>query len=170
MTFRIRRDRIPFTCPNCPTKVWSRPSNRLVCGQCFIPLEPQIPAGYPQALDQARPNFPTVKPSEIPLDQLALPSQVRKLLDSISEPAPAEPDEVAVVRKPEKTTRPSYRERLTPETIAKADRIIEASLKYDAESGKERSGWRRDLAASINRHPSWVTNRIKHLCSYKKVE
>ena len=115
-----------------------------------------------------------MKPSELPLEQLALPAHVRHLLDSITEqaPEPAEPEEVAVVRQTnsgkassgpslEKPNKQSYRARLSPEILAKADRIIEAGLKCDAESGKERSGWKKDLAAFINRHPSWVTNRIK---------
>jgi len=99
-TTRTKRDRIPFTCPNCPTRVYSKPSNRLICGQCHIRLKPQVPADYPEALDPAKPNIPTVPPAEIPLEQLALPAHIRHLLDSITEPAP-EPEDASVVRQPE---------------------------------------------------------------------
>ena len=160
MTVRIKRDRIPFTCPNCPTRVYSRPTNKLICGQCHIPLEPQFPAYYPQAMDSAKPNIPTVPPAEIPLEQLALPAHIRHLLDSITEPAP-EPEDASVVRQPEPEKAPSGNAGLGPEKLAMADQAIEAGLKCDAQSGKKRSGWRKELAEVIGRHPSWVTNRIK---------
>ena len=161
MTVRIKRDRIPFTCPNCPTRVYSRPTNRLICGQCFIPLEPQFPDYYPQAMDSAKPNIPTVPPAEIPLEQLALPAHIRHLLNSITEPAP-EPEDASVVRQPEQEKKSSRNAPLPDAVLAEADRIIRACLKKDAENGgAKRSGWRKQLAEKVGRDPSWVTHRVR---------
>lgn len=161
MTVRIKRDRIPFTCPNCPTRVYSRPTNKLICGQCHIPLEPQFPAYYPQAMDSAKPNIPTVPPAEIPLEQLALPAHIRHLLDSITEPAP-EPEDASVVRQPEQEKKPKRKAALPDEILAKIDRYIRACLKQDAKNGgAKRSGWRKILARDVGRDPSWVTHRVR---------
>lgn len=168
-TVRKKRDRVPFTCPNCTTRVYSRPTNRLICGQCHIYLVPQIPADYPEAIDPAKPNIPTVPPAEIPLEHLAIPAQVRHLLESITETAP-EPEDASVVRQPETEKAPSGNAGLSPDKLAMADRAIEAGLRCDAQSEKKRSGWRKELAEVIGRHPSWVTNRIKRHSNHNKIE
>ncbi len=149
------------------TRVYSRPDNKLVCGQCFIPLVAQLPPHYPQALEQVRPNPTKTPPAELPLEDLALPPRVRELLDSITETVPkAEPApvELAVVRQPEQgEKKPTRKPALSEQALAKADRAIEIGLKCDAESGAKRSGWKKNLAESLGRDPAWVTNRIKKL-------
>ena len=104
-----------------------------------------------------------MKPSELPLEQLALPPHVRHLLDAITEPAPAAPDEVAVVRQPEQEQAPKRKAGLTAAVKAEADRIIRACLKADAENAVKRSGWKVKLAQKLDRHPAWVSNRIRKI-------
>ena len=101
-----------------------------------------------------------MKPSEIPLEQLELPTQVRPLLDSITEP-PTETKDASVVRKQETEESMAGNAGLSPEKKAMANRSIEAGLRRDAQSGQKRSEWRKEPAEVIGRHPSWVTNRIK---------
>ena len=162
MKARIKRDRVLFTCPNCTTRVYSRPDNKLVCGQCFIPLEPQLPPHYPQPKEQVRTNPTQTPPAELPLEDLALPPHIRELLNSITGSTPS-PAELSVVQQwaPEQKQEPKKKKPLSDSELAKADLIIKAGLKADAESGAKRSGWKKNLAETIGRDPAWVSNRIK---------
>jgi hypothetical protein len=88
---RTKRDRVPFICPNCDTRAYSRPSNQLVCGLCFLKLQPQLPADYPKALDAPKPNAPKVAPLLLKLNDLALPPIIRQRLEQLEQRGPAAP-------------------------------------------------------------------------------
>jgi hypothetical protein len=123
---RIKRDRVAFTCPNCETRAYSRPSNQLVCGICFLVLQPQIPDFYPKAYEAPKPNTPRINPLELRLSDLALPPIIQQKLDKLNSTPPPNPP-AAVVRQPKRT-----RNR-TPELESAADHCRRWLDYYEAE-------------------------------------
>jgi hypothetical protein len=97
---RHKRDRVPFTCPNCDTRAYSRPANLLVCGQCFLVLQPQIPVNYPKAHEAPKPNAPKIDPLALDQNDLALPPIIRQQLEHLGSVAPQPKRPVPVVRQP----------------------------------------------------------------------
>jgi len=53
---------------------------------------------------------------------------------------------------------------------AEADRIIRACLTSDAENKVKRSGWKVKLAEKLDRHPAWVSNRIRKIQAEDQAE
>lgn len=96
MPRRIKRDRIPFTCRNCVTRAYARPSSQLICGQCHLALDPKFPTHYPQEADPPKPNRPQVDPRDIAFTDLALPPLIRERWEQLQATNP-DPDP-AVVR------------------------------------------------------------------------
>ena len=182
MAKRIKRDRVRFTCPNCDTIAYARPSNRLVCGTCCLPMEPQIPASYPKAVETEKKPFTNVAPVELPLETLALPDHVRALIASLegsgenTPKAPGHGQDLAVAQaaapmvlsEPEQAAEssgaqaPKQQRGHSPEMLAKADEIIRTCLQKEANGQKVR-GWKANLAKVMNRHGAWVTKRIQHV-------
>ncbi len=116
----------------------------------------------------------TIGITEIPIEEFSLPDHVLEMLDSITDATSAAPIETPVaagIRKPEAEEKNEAKRKpaLALPIKEEADRIILACLKAEAENGSQRSGWKQQLAQKIDRHPAWVTNRIKQLQPKGKV-
>ena len=149
-----KRDRVKHVCPNCGATAYARPDMPLVCGLCFIPMDEVWPEGFPKCPRNGSYKIanPTVKPAEIPLDQLALPKQVRALIDDIT--VEHEPKEEAT---PESGHQKRRRQRLEwQRKVRLRDRI--RVLLSDPNAKR---GWKKALAKEFDLDPAVISRQVK---------
>ena len=140
-------------------------------------MEAQIPDGYPERVEVEKKPCTITAPANLPLEALAIPEWVLEKIggqqssqapnpDGATDPISAAPP--TVLEGPDLAEQPSeiqgnkQPKALTPEKLAKADEIIRAVLAKEA-AGQKCRGWKAQRAKTLNRHPAWVTNRIKHV-------